>query len=190
MDHDLHPCFEIYIYIYTHTHLTYSSSIVTLVFCLNKCIYLANTFSSPLRSQDREGIIHGGIVVDTYRSAEIRIQEPQVAGVGLERHRSTRGTSKPRASKTAREGVDQFHRVGMDRSGSGKIFQIGQERRFGLFHQLSYLRMISSALGHRARNQVIVPGFIIIPGGHHVARSEFSEIHAGIGSVWFGLPHR
>jgi len=111
---------------------------------------------------------------------------------------ATRGTSKPRASKTAREGVDQFNRVGVDRSGSGKIFQIGQERRFGLFHQLSYLRMISSALGHRARNQVIVPGFIIIPGGHHVARSEFSErdlnfseIHAAmLESVPFGWPHQ
>ena len=124
-----------------------------------------------------------------------------MAGVGLERHRSTRGTSKPRASKTAREGGDRITSrsgSGVDRSGSGKIFQIRQERRFGLFHQLSYLRMISSALGHRARNQVIVPGFIIIPGGHHVARSEFSErdlnfseIHAAmLESVPFGWPHQ
>ena len=89
-----------------------------------------------------------------------------MAGVGLERHRSTRGTSKPRASKTAREGGDRITSrsgSGVDRSGSGKIFQIGQERRFGLFHQLSYLRMISSALGHRARPGDCPPVFSSYP---------------------------
>ena len=46
---------------------------------------LAQTWSAE-QPQGREGIIHGGLVVDTYRNAEIRIQEAQVAGVGLERH--------------------------------------------------------------------------------------------------------
>lgn len=89
------------------------------------------------------------------------------------------------------EPKSERERVNRVRDGSFGQWQIFPDRAgaplWPFPHQLSYLRMISSGIGHRARPDDC-PRFY-----HHTARwapcceisgSQLSEIHAGIGSIW------